>query len=65
VTAAIALKLRGRPWAPVILLGLSGFGIGVFQTHAWPGGPVTFGLLGIAGAWLLLLSDRAQSTGAA
>jgi hypothetical protein len=65
VTAAIALKRRGRPWAPVILLGLSGFGIGVFQTHAWPGGPVTFGLLGIAGAWLLPLSDRAQSSGAA
>jgi hypothetical protein len=60
VTAAISLKRAGRPWAPVVLLALSGFGISVFRTHAWPGGPLTFGGLAIAGGWLLW--ERARQT---
>jgi hypothetical protein len=53
VAAGISLKLDGSSWGPVILLALSGFGIAIFQTHAWPGGPLTFGGIAVAGAWLL------------
>lgn len=52
VTAALSLKRTGHSWIPVILLAVSGFGIGIFQTHAWPGGPATFGGIGIASLWL-------------
>ena len=52
VTAAISLKRAGSSWAPVALLALSSFGIAVFKTHAWPGGPLTFGGLAAAAAWL-------------
>lgn len=52
MAAAVALKLEGRSWAPVVLLAASSFGISVFKSHAWPGGPLTFGGLAIAGAWL-------------
>jgi len=37
----------------VVLLALSGFGISIFRTHAWPGGPLTFAGISLAGAWLL------------
>jgi hypothetical protein len=60
VFAAIALKRAGSSWLPVLLLAISGFGITAFKTHAWPGGPLTFGGLAIAGAWLLL--ERARLT---
>lgn len=52
VTAAISLKRGGHSWLPVILLALSGFGISIFHTHAWPGGPLTFGGIAIASIWL-------------
>jgi len=52
VTAAISLKRAGSSWAPVTLLALASFGLGIFKTHAWPGGPLTFGGLAIAGAWV-------------
>jgi hypothetical protein len=61
VTAGISLKLDGSSWSPVILLALSGFGITIFQTHAWPGGPLTFGGIAIAGAWLLRERARQRS----
>jgi len=54
VAAAISLKRAGAIWPPVLLLALSGFGISVFKTHAWPGGPLTFGGIAIAAAWLAL-----------
>jgi hypothetical protein len=54
VSAAVSLKRSGSSWGPVLLLALSGFGIAVFKTHAWPGGPVTFGGMAIASTWLLL-----------
>jgi hypothetical protein len=53
VFAAIALKRAGSSWGPISLLALSGFGIGIFKTHAWPGGPLTFGGIAIAAAWIL------------
>jgi hypothetical protein len=43
VAAALSLRRAGRPAVPLVLLALSGFGLQVFNTHAWPGGPLTFG----------------------
>jgi hypothetical protein len=53
VAAAVSLKRGGASWPPVLLLAISGFGISIFKTHAWPGGPLTFGGIAVAGAWLL------------
>ena len=52
IGAAVSLKRAGRSWPPVILLAISTFGIAAFKTHAWPGGPVTFGGIAAAAAWL-------------
>ena len=59
VAAAVSLKRAGNSWGPVVVLAVSGFGIGILKTHAWPGGPLTFGGLAIAAAWLQW--ERAQS----
>ena len=53
VAAAVVLKRAGCSWGPVVLLGISSFGITIFKTHAWPGGPLTFGGVAIANAWLV------------
>ena len=53
VAAAATFKRSGSSWIPVLLLVISSFGIAVFKTHAWPGGPLTFGGIAIASAWLL------------
>jgi hypothetical protein len=37
---------------PVLLLVISALGLSIFKTHAWPGGPVSFGALAMAAAWL-------------
>ena len=58
VAAGVSLKRSGSSWAPVVLLAVAGFGISVFKTHAWPGGPLTFGGMAVAGGWLLW--ERAQ-----
>ena len=58
VAAAVALKRAGNSWGPTILLAISSFGIGIFKTHAWPGGPVTFGGIAIAAAWSLWEQDH-------
>lgn len=52
VAAGVSLKRSGSSWAPVVLLALSSFGIAIFRTHAWPGGPLTFGGIALAAAWL-------------
>lgn len=52
VAAAVALKREGSSCAPVLLLALSSFGIAIFKTHAWPGGPLTFGGLAVAAGWV-------------
>ena len=52
VAAAVAVRRAGCSWVPVGLLVVSGLGLVVFRTHAWPGGPVTFGSLAAAAAWL-------------
>ena len=58
VAAAVVLKRAGHSWGPVVLLGISSFGITIFKTHAWPGGPVTFGGIAIANAWLVWEQGR-------
>ena len=50
--AAMAVRRAGSSWTPVVLLVMSALGLVVFRTHAWPGGPVTFGSLAAAAAWL-------------
>jgi hypothetical protein len=49
---AVSLKRAGHPWLPVILLAAAGFGLNVFKSHAWPGGPLTFGGIAVAIGWL-------------
>jgi len=58
VAAAVVLRRSGHSWGPLAVLVISTFGIAVFGTHAWPGGPLTFGGMAIAAAWLL----REQAT---
>jgi hypothetical protein len=48
LAGAISLRHAGCSWPPAILLGLSGLGIAIFKTHAWPGGPLTFAGLAVA-----------------
>jgi hypothetical protein len=50
--AAVAVRRAGSSWVPVVLLIVSALGLTAFRTHAWPGGPVSFGALGVAAAWL-------------
>src|SRR5262245_28307577 len=52
LAAAVAVRRAGCSWTPVVLLVISALGLTVFRTHAWPGGPVTFGSLAAAAAWL-------------
>jgi hypothetical protein len=35
-----------------ILLVVSRLGLSIFKTHAWQGGPVSFGALSLVAAWL-------------
>ena len=53
VAAGVVLKRAGHGWVPIVILAISSFGIAIFKTHAWPGGPFTFGGIAIANAWLL------------
>lgn len=59
IAAAISLKRAGASLWPCLLLVVSGFGITIFRTHAWPGGPATFGGLALAAAWILWERRRA------
>lgn len=63
VTAVIVLKRAGHSWGPIILLAISSFGISIFRTHAWPGGPLTFGGLAVAGGWVLWERSRRARVG--
>jgi surface polysaccharide O-acyltransferase-like enzyme len=52
VSAGISLWRSGRPWAPLVILALSGCAMDVFHSHSWPGGPLTFGGIAVAAVWL-------------
>jgi hypothetical protein len=64
LAAAVAVRRTGCSWPPVVLLGVSALGLVVFKTHAWPGGPVTFGSLAAAAAWLQWERTAQAKTGA-
>lgn len=51
-SAALSLYRTGRAWQPALLLALSGCVMYVFPGHSWPGGPLTFGGMAVAIAWL-------------
>ncbi len=53
LAAAVSLKRGGASMWPCLLLAISGFGLTIFRTHAWPGGPMTFAGLALAAAWIL------------
>lgn len=52
ITAGISLWRAGRSWAPLAVLALSGCVMNVLHSHSWPGGPLTFGGIGLAAIWL-------------
>jgi hypothetical protein len=58
ISAAVSLKRNGNSWPPVTLLAAASFGIAIFHSHAWPGGPVTFGGIAIAAAWIFYERSR-------
>jgi hypothetical protein len=61
LAAAYAIRRSVRSWWPTVFLGLSAFGLLVFRTHAWPGGPISFGALAFAAA-IVASTDRRQSS---
>ncbi|MCX7512325.1 hypothetical protein [Frateuria sp. STR12] len=52
VAGAISLKRAGHGWLPVLLLAIASFGINIFKSHSWPGGPLTFGGMALAAGWI-------------
>jgi hypothetical protein len=46
--SAVVIRRAHHSWGPVIFLVISAFGLFVFRSHAWPGGPITFGSLALA-----------------
>jgi hypothetical protein len=61
LAAAVGIRRAGYSWIPVVFLIISAFGLFLFRTHAWPGGPVSFGALAAGGAWLLWERTRSRS----
>lgn len=61
VAGAISLKRAGHGWLPVLLLAVASFGINVFKSHSWPGGPLTFGGMALAAGWIRWESLRRQA----
>ena len=52
MAAAVACRRAKRSWFVTGALLVSAFGLFVFRTHAWPGGPITFGALAVAAAMI-------------
>lgn len=52
LAAAFTRRRAGSSWIPVVLLAISAVSFGVFKSHAAPGGPIAFGALAAAAAWL-------------
>jgi len=50
LAGAAACRRAGLSWLTTAALVVSAFGLFVFRTHAWPGGPITFGALAAAAA---------------
>jgi hypothetical protein len=56
---AVVVRRAGYSLRPIAFLIVSAFGLFVFRTHAWPGGPVTFGSLASAVALMQRENSRA------
>jgi hypothetical protein len=52
LAAVYTLRGAGSSWIPVGLLVISSVSFAVFKTHAPPGGPIAFGTLAAAAAWI-------------
>jgi hypothetical protein len=52
LAAGFRLRRAGTSWIPGVLLAISAVSFSVFRTHAWPGGPIAFGGLAAAAAWV-------------
>jgi hypothetical protein len=52
VMTAVVVRRARQSWIATLLLIVSAFALSIFKTHAWPGGPLSFGALGFAAAWL-------------
>jgi len=59
--SAVVLKRAGQGWGPVLLMAACPWGLFLFRTHAWPGGPITFGLLSAAAGWTQWEKLRVQN----
>jgi hypothetical protein len=57
LAAAVVARPAGHSWWPSAFLTMSAFGLLAFRTHAWPGGPVTFGALAVAAS---IIQQEAQ-----
>ena len=51
LAAAVAIRRAGASWMPVGLFAVAALGLFVFKSHAWPGGPLSFGASAAGGAW--------------
>jgi hypothetical protein len=60
LSACLAIRRAGHSWLPVLFLIVSASGLLVFHTHAWPGGPLTFGALAAAAA-VMVKEDHAKN----
>jgi hypothetical protein len=58
LAAAFAMRRAGRSWIAPALLAISAVSFVVFKSHAWPGGPIAFGGLAAAAAWIRRPSPR-------
>jgi hypothetical protein len=61
LAGATSLRRAGHGWLPVLLLAIASFGINVFKSHSWPGGPITFGGMAIAAGWIRWESLRREA----
>jgi hypothetical protein len=61
--AAVVIRRAGHSWPPFAFLVISALGLFVFRTHAWPGGPITFGSFAVA-ATLVGRERHVRSTAA-
>lgn len=60
--AAVVIRGAGHSWRPIVFLAMSAVGLFVFRTHAWPGGPLTFGSFAVAAALVSRENRRLSPT---
>jgi hypothetical protein len=63
LSAGAAVRRAGDSWLPVVFLMISALGLFLFRTHAWPGGPLSFGALALAAAGIAREDRHAFASG--